>query len=244
VDRAGEGAPPLKPSGLDIDRVVLLGRTYEEYATYFALDDGTLRGARVLDVASGVSSFGAEARARAYDVTGLDPIYGAPADVLERKCRADLDEVVQKLPAVSGNYVWGGFYRDVADLARQREIAYGRFLADYRAHPRHYVPGGLPASGFADGQFELTLVSYFLFLYDDQLDYDFHKAALLELGRITRGEVRLYPLVNLRAQPSPWLERFLADGDRPRWRVERRPVPFEFVKGSNEMLVMDTRRTG
>jgi hypothetical protein len=244
VDRAGEGAPPLKPSGLDIDRVVLLGRTYEEYAAYFALDDDALRGARVLDVASGVSSFGAEARARGFDVTGFDPIYGTSADVLERKCRADLDEVVQKLPAVSGNYVWGGFYRDVPDLSRQRETAYGRFLADYRADPSPYVCGRLPATGFGEGQFSLALVSYFLFLYEDQLDYDFHKAALLELGRITRGEVRVYPLVNLRAQPSPWLERFRADRDRPHWRIERRPVPFEFVKGSNEMLVIDTRLTG
>jgi len=227
--------------GLQLDDVVLLGRTFEEYRTYFGLGDGDLRDARVLDMGSGVSSFGAEARAAGYDVTGADPIYGAEPDRLAQKCRADLADVVAKLPAVAPNYVWGGFYRDIPDLQRQRETAYRRFLADYDPASPRYVPAALPATGFADRQFTLTLVSHFLFLYDDRLDYAFHKASLLELGRITDGEVRIFPLANLRAEPSAHVARFLDDVDRPRWRIETRPVDFEFLKGSGEMLVLDTR---
>jgi len=47
--------------GLELDRVVLLGRTFEEYRRYFLLEPDLLIGKRVLDVAGGVSSFCAEA---------------------------------------------------------------------------------------------------------------------------------------------------------------------------------------
>ena len=39
--------------GLVLDKVVLLGRTLDEYRRYFALDLDALRGRRILDVASG-----------------------------------------------------------------------------------------------------------------------------------------------------------------------------------------------
>jgi len=82
-------------------------------------------------------------------------------------------------------------------------------------------------------------VSHFLFLYDDRLDFEFHVASLRELARITDGEVRVYPLVNLKAEPSRVLEG-LSGASLP-GRLERRPVPFEFLRGAREMLVLDTR---
>jgi len=41
--------------GLQLDRVVLLGRTFDEYRRYFLLNLKDLVGKTVLDVASGVS---------------------------------------------------------------------------------------------------------------------------------------------------------------------------------------------
>lgn len=64
--------------GLDLKDVVLLGRTFAEYARYFQFDAAALKGKHVLDVASGVSSFGAEARAAGLDVTGADPSTARP----------------------------------------------------------------------------------------------------------------------------------------------------------------------
>jgi 2-polyprenyl-3-methyl-5-hydroxy-6-metoxy-1,4-benzoquinol methylase len=61
--------------GLQLDRVVLLGRTFEEYRRYFLLEPHELIGKRVLDVASGVSSFCAEANTLGIKVTAFDPIY-------------------------------------------------------------------------------------------------------------------------------------------------------------------------
>ena len=39
--------------GMQLDRVVLLGRTFDEYRGYFLLEPEQLRGKRVLDVAGG-----------------------------------------------------------------------------------------------------------------------------------------------------------------------------------------------
>jgi hypothetical protein len=126
--------------GLDLEGVVLLGRTFEEYRRCFGLSDEDLAGAHVLDVGGGVSSFSAEADARGLDVTAADPIYGHPADVIEAKCRRDLDNVAAQLPGVAHKYRWTD-YRDVAHLREFRERAYQTFLEDFRRHGgERYVP--------------------------------------------------------------------------------------------------------
>jgi 2-polyprenyl-3-methyl-5-hydroxy-6-metoxy-1,4-benzoquinol methylase len=61
--------------GLQLDRIVLLGHTFEEYRRYFLLEPGDLVGKKVLDVAGGVSSFCAEASQLGMKVTSFDPIY-------------------------------------------------------------------------------------------------------------------------------------------------------------------------
>src|SRR5262249_47327577 len=43
--------------GLQLDRVVLLGRTFEEYRRYFLLESDNLVGKKVLDVAGGSVRF-------------------------------------------------------------------------------------------------------------------------------------------------------------------------------------------
>jgi hypothetical protein len=60
--------------GLRLHRVVLLGRTFEEYRRYFLLKPEKLMKRDVLDVAGGVSSFCADANARSIKVTSGNPI--------------------------------------------------------------------------------------------------------------------------------------------------------------------------
>jgi hypothetical protein len=45
---------------MELDRVVLLGRTLKEYSAYFQLNEADLRSGRILDLGAGVSSFAAE----------------------------------------------------------------------------------------------------------------------------------------------------------------------------------------
>jgi len=75
-------------TGLQLDRIVLLGRTFEEYRRYFLLKPDDLAGKRVLDVAGGVSSFCAEANERGIDVTSFDLIYSLSQERIMERCRA------------------------------------------------------------------------------------------------------------------------------------------------------------
>jgi len=87
----------MKKRGLVLDKVVLLGRTLEEYRRYFALDLAGLRGKAILDVASGVSSFCAEARVLGLDVTAFDSIYELAGEDIRRRCEPDLDQVTRAI---------------------------------------------------------------------------------------------------------------------------------------------------
>jgi hypothetical protein len=218
--------------GLVLDKVVLLGRTLEEYRRYFALDLESLRGKAILDVASGVSSFCVETRQLGLEVTAFDAIYGLPAEQIERRCEADLTHVTDAVRNLK-TYRWD-FYKSVENLRRFRERAYRTFLADYRERPNaHYAPGHLPKLPFRDAQFDLTLVSYLLFVYEDQLDYEFHRQSLLEIMRVTRGEARVYPIVTFEAARSSYLERLQNDPALHHLGFEEVQTDFEFLINSN-----------
>ena len=221
--------------GLVLDKVVLLGRTLEEYRRYFALDVGNLRGKAILDVASGVSSFCAEANGLGLDVTAFDTIYTLSGDEIQRRCKADLDQVSHALGGLE-TYRWD-FYRSTDSLRQFRERAYRTFLEDYRTgQGTRYVAGNLPRLPFGDGQFDLTLVSYLLFVYEDQLDYEFHKRSLLEILRVTRGEARLYPVVSFEARRCRYLDRLKEDEDLRHVAFEEVRTDFEFLLNSNFYL--------
>ena len=227
--------------GLNLDKVVLLGRTFEEYVRFFALAPDEWRARRILDVASGVGSFCAEANAQGWNVTATDPIYELPAETIAPRCQADLEHVLDAIGQAT-TYRWG-FYRDAARLRGFRERARQRFLADYRdAPPGRYVAGQLPALPFPDRQFELTLVSYFLFVYEEQLSYDFHRDSLLEILRVTSGEARFYPLVTFAAQRSTYLDRLREDPVGRDFEFVEVATDFEFLEGSNSYLRVRRRR--
>jgi hypothetical protein len=221
--------------GLVLDKVVLLGRTLEEYRHYFALDLEKLRGQTILDVASGVSSFCAEACALGLDVTAFDAIYDCTADEIQRRCEPDLGQVTQAIGKLK-TYRWD-FYQSPERLRGFRERAYRTFLADYRTgRGTRYIPGRLPALPFREGQFDLSLISYLLFVYEDQLDYEFHKRSLLEVLRVTRGETRCYPLVTFEARRCTHLDRLKTDHDLRHFRFEEVRTDFEFLVNSNYYL--------
>jgi hypothetical protein len=218
--------------GLVLDKVVLLGRTLEEYRRYFALDLESLRGKAILDVASGVSSFCVEARQLALQVTAFDAIYGWPAEEIEQRCAVDLTHVTDAVRSLK-TYRWD-FYKSVENLREFRERAYRAFLADYRQQPNaRYVPGRLPKLPFRNDQFDLTLVSYLLFVYEDQLDYEFHRQSLLEIMRVTRGEARVYPIVTFEAARSSYLERLQNDPLLRHCGFEEVRTDFEFLINSD-----------
>lgn len=221
--------------GLVLDKVVLLGRTLDEYRRYFALDLPGLQSKAILDVASGVSSFCAEANQAGLWVTACDPIYELPGAEIRQRCGPDLDHVLGAVRDLK-TYRWE-FYRSPEYLRGFRERAYQAFLDDYEAHgSARYRTGRLPTLPFANGQFDLVLVSYLLFAYEDQFDYQFHKRSVLELMRVSRGEARIYPTVTFEAVRSGHLNRLEEDPDLRHLGFELVPTDFEFLVGSNNYL--------
>ena len=222
---------------MELERVVLLGRTLKEYSAYFQLGEADLRSGRILDLGAGVSSFAAESAALGCDVTAGDPIYDLSADQIAERSRTDLDHVLAQMPDVLHKYNWT-FYSNLGELAHYRTIARDRFLKDYTSHRERYMTASLPSTGFPDQKFSLVLVSYFLILYDDLLNYDFHKRSVLELARIVSREVRIYPLTNFRGLKSEFIERLLRDPHCASLSFAVVQIDFEFLKNANEILIV------
>ena len=213
---------------------MLLGRTFEEYRHYFLLEPTELVGKRVLDVAGGVSSFCAEANKLGINVSSFDPIYSLSPEKISERSEPDLESVYCAIGSVP-TYRWG-YYKNPEHMRELRKRASTIFLSDYKAHPEHYVAGELPRLSFADGEFDLTLVSYFLFAYQDRLSYEFHRESILEVMRVTRGEARIYPTVTFEAQPSEYIPMLRSDPALKRFEFAEVETDFEFLVNSNSFL--------
>jgi hypothetical protein len=231
--RTGAELLPEK-RGLRLDRVVLLGRTLGEYRRYFLLELEKLVGKSVLDVAGGVSSFCAEANMLGIKVTSFDPIYSLTSEKIMERSEPDLESVYRAIGSVP-TYRWG-YYKNPERMRGLRKRASTIFLSDYKTHPERYVAGELPRLSFADGEFDLTLVSYFLFAYQDRLSYKFHRDSILEIMRVTRGEARVYPTVTFEAQPSEYISILRSDPALKRFEFAEIKTDFEFLMNSNSFL--------
>lgn len=222
---------------LNLKNIALIGRTFEEYYRMFDLGN-LLKDEQILDVASGVSSFCAEANAKGYDVTASDRIYISSPLEIEQKCRQDLDAVIKQLPDLVDLFVWK-FFKDIRALKAQRENAYKLFIEDFKNYgTKRYMPIEYPSTDFIDNQFNISLVSHFLFLYEDHINYDLHKKIILELLRITSKEIRIFPIVNLKGKKSSLVDTLIHDKDFERFQISVEKVDYEFMKNGNEMMVI------
>jgi SAM-dependent methyltransferase len=224
----------LVKRGLQLDRVVLLGRTFEEYRRYFLLEPKELIGKTILDVAGGVSSFCAEANNLGIKATAFDPIYSMSPEKIRERSDPDLESVYRSIGLVP-TYRWG-FYKNPDCMRALRERASVIFFSDFKIHPQRYVAGTLPRLPFADDEFDLTLVSYLLFAYHDRFDYEFHRESVLEIMRVTRGEARIYPTVTFEAQPSEYIPMLQSDPALQAFEFAEIETDFEFLVDSNSYL--------
>jgi len=131
-------------------------------------------------------------------------------------------------------------WRDIESpehLGVVRLAAMDRFLADFPSGfaQGRYRTDGLPQLAFEDDAFDLALCSHFLFLYSDQLSTNFHVAAIEEMCRVA-GEARVFPLLGAYGVPSPHIESIPRALRERGYAVEIRHVPYEFLRGADEML--------
>jgi hypothetical protein len=98
---------------LNLKNIALIGRTFEEYYHMFNLDD--LAGGNILDVASGVSSFCAEANRQGFKVTASDKIYSSNPYEIEPKCKQDLDMIIKQMPDIADLFIWN-YFKNIESL--------------------------------------------------------------------------------------------------------------------------------
>lgn len=217
-----------------LDEVAPWGRSFDEYAAMFTLDAHDLS-RRILGCADGPASFNAEATARGARVVSCDPLYQyTPAQIATRIAQVS-PLMLEQTRANADGFVWNRF-ASVEELGRARHDAMDRFLEHYaRAGTARYVAGALPTLPFPDNAFDLALSSHFLFLYSTQLSFDFHVAALRELCRVA-NEVRIFPILTLAREPSPYLNPLIDALARDGWAARLERVGYEFQRGGNTML--------
>jgi Methyltransferase domain len=225
------------PDADNVGDYLISSRSFAEYEAMFMLRESDLQG-RLLDCPGGASSFTAHTSALGAVVTAVDPVYAVPVPVLQELVQGESDRGSAHTAAGIDRYRWE-FYGDLEGHREMRKHSAAIFARDIEEHPERYVAASLPDLPFEDGQFDLVLSSHFLFTYADRLDRDFHYAALLELHRISRREVRIFPLLDQAGRPlddliGAVLGRLTGQG------IEARvlEVPYEFQRGGNEMLVM------
>lgn len=219
--------------------VAVTCRGYDEYVKMFDLDEETLRRGSVLDVSAGASSFAAEARKRAIRVVCADPRYVLIHEQLGEESFAEIETSTEKLTRLAHRFDWS-YYGDIERHKAGRMQSLSLFLQDY-AEPsgrERYKADRLPELSFPDDTFSLVLCSHFLFLYQEQFDDAFHRAALAELLRVCRpeGEVRVYPLLSLRWEPYPGLSELIAYLESLGGSCTLKPSKLPFIPGSTQML--------
>jgi hypothetical protein len=218
-----------------LDQVVPWGRSFEEYRRMFGLTGHEL-GLRILGCGDGPASFNAEATRLGASVVSCDPIYRYDVDQLRSRIAATYDEVIEQTRRNADEFVWDTI-RSVDELGQVRMAAMNDFLNDYPAGKAagRYIDAELPALSFSDASFDLALCSHFLFLYTTQLGETFHRSAIREMCRVA-GEVRIFPLLALGAQPSPLVVPLVDEFRERGFNVSIERVPFEFQRGGNKMM--------
>ena len=220
---------------LDLERIVFIGRSFDEYMRMFDLEPEDLSNRRILDCPAGACSFTAKSNLLGADVTAADIAYFYPPDVLSEKGLQDIGHAMQQLDQVKDNFVWE-YFNSIEDLREARIEALADSTRDRNSTPGRYIPVTLPGLPFRDQEFDLTLSAHFLFMYGDRLDYDFHVQTLQELLRVTKEEVRIFPIVDLSSRRYEHLDQLIELVTAKGWNVEIVEVPYEFQKGANHML--------
>lgn len=222
---------------MELSSVVPWGRSFDEYRAIFSLTDDDL-GKCILGCSDGPASFNAELTRRGGNVVSVDPTYQFSAEQLKQRIAEVFDEIMSQTAQNRDLFVWDSF-PSVAALGQTRMEAMNRFIADYETGKEdgRYLYAALPDLPFADKQFELALCAHYLFLYSEQVTMAEHIASINELARVA-DEVRIYPLVALNGELSPFVDQAASSLREVNLTATMVDVDYQFQKGATQMLVI------
>ena len=223
-----------------LENVIPWGRSFDEYCRMFNLQEQELR-SKILGCADGPASFNVELTAMGGNVISADPVYEFSRREIAERVHAVYPTVMSEVKKNRDDFIWEEFANEEA-LGHARLAAMRHFLEDYEqgCEEGRYVGASLPFLPFEPNQFQLALCSHFLFLYSGMLHEATHIKAINELCRVAE-EVRIYPLVDLNATPSPHLTPVM--NALANYEIESRlePVAYQFQKNATHMLVLNKR---
>ena len=219
--------------------VVPWGRSFQEYVDMFSLNDEDLNKS-ILGCGDGPASFNCEMNRKGKSVVSVDPLYELDRERIQKRIDETYLEVLEQTRANQDKFIWKNI-SSVEELGKIRMSSMSLFLDDFEKGKKQgrYVAGGLPELPLEDASFDLVLVSHLLFLYSEQLSYDFHVRAINELLRVA-GEVRIFPLVDLNSRKSIHLDEIIGELVSQGYVVSEDKVEYEFQKGGNTMLKIQT----
>ncbi|MGB3532713.1 MAG: SAM-dependent methyltransferase [Microcoleaceae cyanobacterium] len=221
--------------GFKLNQVIPWGRSFAEYIEMFDLNLEILSG-QILDCAAGPASFNAEMTRQGYDVVSCDPIYQFSAEEIRQRIAATYQTVVEGVGQHYADYVWDNI-TSPQQLGQVRMAAMEQFLSDFPmgCQAGRYRVAELPQLPFKTIEFNLALCSHFLFTYSDHFSEEFHLNAILQLRRIAT-EVRIFPLLTVSGEQSPWLHPVIQQLQQHNYQTEIKTVSYEFQTGGNQML--------
>jgi hypothetical protein len=201
----------------------------------FSFSVEELKEKKILDCPAGACSFTAVGKKSGLNVTASDIAYYHSNKDLFDKGLQDIEHAMDHMQKAKTNYIWD-YFKDVEGLRKHRLSALSDCAKDMRESSERYVPVTLPSLPFKDGEFDILLSAHFLFMYADRLNYEFHISTLNELLRVTKEEIRIFPLVDLEGKRYEHLDKIISYLAEIGCTVEEVKVPYEFQANANSML--------
>ncbi|MGP4039208.1 SAM-dependent methyltransferase [Gracilibacillus sp. D59] len=226
---------------LDLNRIIFIGRTYQEYLKMFSLSESDLQGKQILDCPGGACSFTAVGNKLGLDITACDIAYDHSVESLKQKGLQDIEHAMEHMEKAKSNYKWD-YFKDIEGLRKSRLSALHDCTNDMENSNDRYIAVNLPTLPFKGGEFDILLSAHFLFMYADQLDYSFHIETLDELLRVTKEEIRIFPLIDLAGKRYEHLDKIISYLTAEGCEVEEVNVPYEFQASANSMLKIKVKR--
>ncbi len=221
---------------MKLENIVPWGRSMKEYMTMFNLSKEDIKSKKILGCGDGPSSFNTEVDMERGKVVSIDPLYAYSKKEIMQRIDDVTDDVMAQVKANMDKFVWKNI-PDPEALLDMRIEAMMEFLMDYEEGQEEgrYVNASLPNLPFEDNSFDLALSSHLLFLYSDHLDEAFHKEAIEEMLRVSK-EVRIFPLVTLQSESSPYVTPVMAYLQEKGYDVSLEKTAYEFQKGGDTMM--------
>ena len=224
-----------------LSEVVPWGRSYDEYVSMFSLSSHDLR-QNILGCSDGPAGFNSILTRRGGSIVSVDPVYAFSIKEIEKRIDETYEVVLDQTRKNKNEFVWGDI-SSVEELGRIRMSAMEEFLRDFEQGKSEgrYVAGNLPKLAFKNKEFDIALCSHFLFLYSDQLSEKFHIDSIKELCRVA-SQVRIFPLLELGAKKSRHFEPVISKLKEENYKIHIKRVAYEFQKGGNEMMIVESTR--